>query len=196
MPTQYKILSKNIAYQGYFRIEAYELQFEKYDGNLSAPVKREIFERGIAVAVLPYDPILDKVVLIEQFRIGALKDDNSPWLLEVVAGIIEPGETPAEVARRETKEESGLDIQTLIPITKYWVSPGGTTETVDLFCAKVDASQAGGVFGLDLEDEDVKALAMSTEEAFAKVRSGEIRNAPSIIALQWLELNKAIFEGR
>lgn len=192
MDKQYDILEKKTVFQGYFRIDRYTVKFEKYKGGWSKPVLREVFKRGVAAAVLLYDPELDQVVLIEQFRIGALKDKRSPWLLEVVAGIIEEGETAADVAKRETLEEAGLPIKKLIPITQYWVSPGGCTETVDLFCAIVDASQAGGVHGLDEEAEDIKVIAMPSDEALNKINTGEICNAPTIIALQWLALNKKL----
>lgn len=192
MVKQYDILKKEVAFQGYFRINRYHLKFELYEGGWSKPIVREVFERGVAAAVLLYDPERDQVVLVEQFRVGALGDKRSPWLLEIVAGIIEEGESPADVAKRETLEEAGLPVKKLMPITKYWVSPGGCTETVDLFCAIVDASDAGGVHGLDDEAEDINVVPMAAEEAFKKVRCGEICNAPTIIALQWLELNKEL----
>jgi ADP-ribose pyrophosphatase len=186
---KYEILNQETAFQGYFRIERYHIKFEKYEGGWSKPVVREVFERGVAAAVLLYDPELDQVVLVEQFRVGALKGERSPWLLEIVAGILEEGESPADVAKRETLEEAGLPIKKLMPITKYWASPGGCTETVSLFCAIVDASGAGGVHGLDEEAEDIRVMPMSREAALKKVRNGEICDAPTIIALQWLALN-------
>jgi len=185
-----EIISHDIAYQGYFRIEKIKACYRVFEGGgWSNYIDREIFERGRAVAVIPYDPKLRKVVLIEQFRIGAMEDEVSPWLLEIVAGIIEPGETPEDVARREAKEEAGVNIMELIPITRYWVSPGGSTEHVDLFCGKVDASSAGGICGLDEEEEDIKVHVFDLEEAYALVQNGVINNSPAIIGIQWLMLN-------
>lgn len=196
MVKQFEVLDKKAVFQGYFRVDEYRLRFELHQGGWSEPVTREIFERGVAAATLLYDPKLDQVVLIEEFRPGVIASGESPWLLEIVAGIIESGEKPAEVARREALEEAGMAVSDLMPITQYWVSPGGTTETVYLFCGRVDASKAGGVFGLAEEGEDIKVSVVSSDEAFAKVRSGEIKDAPAIIALQWLELNKkTVFKG-
>jgi ADP-ribose pyrophosphatase len=188
MKKQVEIISHEIPYQGYFRIEKYKLRHELFAGGWTEPMEREVFERGRAAAVLPYDPKLNKVVLIEQFRIGAMQDKKSPWLLEVVAGIIDKGETPEEVCVREAKEEADLEILQLLPIAHYWVSPGGCTEYFDLFCGKVDASKAGGIHGLDHEHEDIKVHVVDVAKAFDMVRSGLIKNPPAIIGLQWLEL--------
>lgn len=183
-----EILSHEILFQGHYRMEKYKLRHKLFAGIWGEPMEREVFERGNAAAVLPYDPKLNKVVLIEQFRIGALQDECSPWLLEVVAGVIDEGEESSEVCRREAEEEAGLKILELIPISYYWASPGGCTERMDLFCGKVDASHAGGVHGLDHEHEDIKVHVFDVEDAFEMVRSGKINNQPAIIALQWLEL--------
>lgn len=188
MKKQVEIISHEVPFQGYFRIEKYKLRHELFAGGWTEPMEREVFERGRAAAVLPYDPKLNKVVLIEQFRIGAMADEASPWLLEVVAGIIDEGEVPEEVCVREAREEAGLIILQLLPITRYWVSPGGCTEHIDLFCGEVDASKASGIHGLDHEHEDIKVHVVDVEKAFDMVRSGLIKNPPAIIALQWLEL--------
>ncbi len=185
-----EIISHDIAFKGYFQIEKYQLRYKLFEGGWSDVITREVFERGQAAAVLPYDPIQDKVVLIEQFRVGALTDEKSPWLLEIVAGILNSKETHEQVAYRETQEEAGLDIIELTPITKYWVSPGGSTEGCALFCGKIDANKAGGIHGLDEESEDICVHVFDVQEAFDMVRRGIINNAPAIITLQWLELNK------
>lgn len=183
------IVDQTACYEGFFRIERYRLRHRLYSGEWSREIEREVFERGHAAAVLPYDPGLDLVVLIEQFRIGALGTPGDPWLLEIVAGITEPGETPEAVVRREAIEESGCPIHEVVPICDYFVSPGGTSESISLFCGRVDASQAGGTHGLKEEEEDIRVVVMSAQEAFAQVRSGAIRSAAPIIALQWLMLN-------
>ena len=185
-----EILSKEIAYQGYFRIEKYTLRHRLFRGGWSTPFTRELFERGHAVAVLLYDPKLHKIVLIEQFRIGALGKTDNPWLLELVAGIIEPGETTSEVAIRETQEEAGLHIFEMLPICNYWASPGGSTEKVTLFCAKVDASLAGGLHGLAEESEDIRVLVFEVDEVYKLLAAGKICNAPTIIAVQWFQLHE------
>jgi ADP-ribose pyrophosphatase len=186
-----EILDRTVCYQGFFRIDRYRLRHRLFSGAWGPELVREVFERGHAAAVLPYDPIRDEVVLIEQFRIGALGGSNNPWLVEIVAGMIEPDETPEAVVRREAIEESGCHIAELIPICDYFVSPGGTTERLALFCGRVDASDAGGTHGLVEEHEDIRVLVLSAEAAFGQVSSGEIKTAAPIIALQWLQLNRA-----
>jgi ADP-ribose pyrophosphatase len=185
-----EILDKTVCYEGFFRIERYRLRHRLFSGAWSRELVREVFERGHAAAVLPYDPVLDQVVLIEQFRIGALHAPGDPWLLEIVAGVIEPGETPEEVIRREAVEESGCHLQEVVPICEYLVSPGGTSERLSLYCGKVDASRAGGTHGLAEEEEDIRVVVMSVQEALVQMQTGNIRAAAPIIALQWLSLNR------
>jgi len=184
-----KILEQKTLYQDSSRIEHYKLKHRLFAGGWSKTFTRELFVRYNAVAVLPYDPKLNKVVLIEQFRIGALKDKTSPWLLELVAGIIDKNKSEEQIATLETKEEAGLEVIKLIPIYGYWTSPGGSSEYVTLYCAIVDANNAGGIHGVDDEHEDILVHVMDSKDAFAAVKSGRINNASTIIALQWLELN-------
>ncbi|KPJ68123.1 MAG: ADP-ribose pyrophosphatase [Coxiella sp. DG_40] len=186
-----KILEEKSIYEGFSKIIHYKLRHRLFKGGWSKSFERELSVRYNAVAVLPYDPKLDKVVLIEQFRIGALKDKTSPWLLELVAGVIDKQQPVEKIAYLETKEEAGLDIIDLIPIYSYWSSPGGSSEFVSLYCAIVDASKANGIHGMDDEHEDILVHVMNSEEAFAAVKSGRINNASTIIALQWLQLNYA-----
>ncbi len=184
------ILASETAYQGYFRLEKYRLKHRVFKGGWGAAIDRELFERGYAVGALPYDPKSDQVVLIEQFRLGALKDQRSPWLLECVAGVVDKAhESIEDTIHREADEEAGLDISALWPIYDYWVSPGGTSERIHLFCAKVDASQASGIHGLNEEGEDIRVHVIDREQAYAALATGEIDNALTIIALQWLQLN-------
>lgn len=185
-----KIIDEKIVYHGFLTLKKLSLQHRLFAGGMSAPLSRELLMRHLVSAVLPYDPDLDRVVLLEQFRIGALTDSQGPWQLELVAGILDTNETLEALALRETKEEAGLDVIELMPIYQYWVSPGGTDERVMLFCAKVDAAEAGGVYGILAENEDILVLTMPSEEAFAAVNSGRINNAATIIALQWLQLNR------
>lgn len=185
-----KILEKHTVYRGYFSIEKYSVQYRLFAGGWSKPVTREVFERGQAAAALLFDPVLNKIVLIEQFRVGVLGKNENPWLLELVAGIIDAGETPEQVALRETQEEAGLAAKQLMSICEYWASPGVCTETITLFCARVDASNAGGIHGLAEEQEDIRVHVIDTAIAYALVTNGTIKNAPTIIALQWLQLHE------
>ncbi|WP_082880402.1 NUDIX domain-containing protein, partial [Oleiphilus sp. HI0128] len=143
-----------------------------------------------ATCVIPYDPMEDKVVLLEQFRPGAILEDQSPWLLELVAGMNDEGEHPENVARREAQEEARLELGELEKICEYLVSPGGTTEKVYLYCAKVSVQGVGGVFGLAEEDEDIKVHCLDFEAAYKLVENGTINNAAAIMGLQWLALNR------
>lgn len=184
------VIEKELAFDGYFKILRYRLVHSLFAGGDGPEISREIFERGRAVAVLPYDPKRDEVVLIEQFRPGALGVEPDPWLIETIAGIVEPGEGLEDVARREAKEEAGLDFEKLEPVIRYFASPGGSTETVDLFVAKVDADDAGGFFGLREEGEDIKVHVIALDLALSWLSEGRIKVATTIIALQWLFLNR------
>lgn len=190
MNHQFEVLDKAIGYSGFFRMEKYRLRHELFSGGWSPDITRECLERGHAVAVLPYDPERDQIVLLEQFRIGALGFPGGPWLLEIVAGIMdEPEETPEDVARRETIEEAGCEILDLVPICHYLVSPGGTSESITLFCGRVNAAQVGGIRGVVDEHEDIRLHVVSRAEALNLLDSGRINSAAPIIALQWLKLN-------
>ena len=185
-----ELLGKSERYSGFFRINGYRLRHRLFAGGWSGAIEREVFERGHAVGVLPYDPVADSVVLIEQFRIGALVAGMSPWLIEVVAGIAEEGEAPEEVARRETQEEAGLEIQALMPMCRYLVSPGGSSESVRLYCGRVDSRGAGGIHGLAEEHEDIRVDRLAYGEAMSLLEEGRVTNSVSLIALQWLALHR------
>lgn len=191
----YKIIAKETLYDGFFKLDRFAIQHTLFAGGNTEVFSRELFERGEAAAVLLYDPQKDVVVLTEQFRIGAAVDNSgeSPWLLEVVAGIIEEGEQAEDVARREAQEEVDCIIQDLIPISRYWSSPGGTSEKIHLYCALLDSSGLGGIHGLEHEQEDILVRIIPFDQAYSAIASGAINNAATIIALQWLKLNQHLF---
>lgn len=193
-PNPVKIVEKKSVYRGFFRIDRYLVQHRLFKGGFSNILQREVFERGSAAAALLYDPILDKLVLIEQFRIGALKDPESPWLIEVVAGVLKPQEEPQDLIIRETQEEADLEILDLHYICRYWVSPGGSTEQITLFCGRVDARKAGGIHGLPEEGEDIRSIVLSPSDAYVLLEKGQIKNAPTIIGLQWFQKNKKFLQ--
>ncbi|MBK1874731.1 MULTISPECIES: NUDIX domain-containing protein [Marinobacter] len=186
-----KVEKREIVFQGFFRMDKLCLTHPRFDGRNMPQFTRELFIRGDATCVLPYDPERDEVVLLEQFRLGALGRDQSPWLLELVAGMNEEGESSEEVAQREAEEEAGLSFSKLEKICDYLVSPGGTTEMVYLYCGKVSTESAGGLFGLEEESEDIRAHVVSADEAIAMISDGRINNAAAIIAIQWLQINRA-----
>ncbi len=195
-PFQFKasdvtVEKRETVFQGFFRMDKLWLTHPRFDGREMPVFTRELFIRGDATCVLPYDPVRDEVVLLEQFRLGALGRDQSPWLLELVAGMNEDGEAPEDVAQREGQEEAGLSFAKLTKICDYMVSPGGTTELIHLFCGLISTEAAGGLFGVEHEHEDIRAHVVSADEAIAMIHDGRINNAAAIIALQWLELNRS-----
>jgi len=154
-------------------------------------LSREVFERDEVAAVVPYDPQRDEVVLIEQFRTGPMAlGHGSPWVIEIVAGILEPGETPVELAHRETIEETGRELLDVVPISAFFMAPGGSTEYCHLMCGRVDATDVAGIHGNPHEGEDIRVFAEPLETAYARIARGEISSSFSIIALQWLVLNR------
>lgn len=177
-------------YDGFFKVKLYDFDHATFEGEMMPSVKREVLERGHAVAVLPYDPVNNKLVMIEQLRIGALATKESPWLLEVVAGMIDKEESKEQVAIREAEEEAGLEITRLIPMLDYLSSPGGTDERLYLYLGIVDSAGAEGVYGLDHEQEDIRVQVFDYQDALDLLQSGEIDNAATVICLQWLALNK------
>ncbi len=198
MNHRFEIIDQSVGYSGFFRLEKYRLRHELFAGGWSADISRECLERGHAVAVLLYDPDADRVVLLEQFRVGALAFPGGPWLLEIVAGIMDdPAETVEEVARRETTEEAGCELLDLLPVCCYLVSPGGTSESITLFCGRVDTTTIQDqVRGIASEHEDIRLHIVSRTEALALLHTGRINSAAPIIALQWLELNRAMLLER
>jgi ADP-ribose pyrophosphatase len=186
-----EILKRDVLHQGFFCTARYHLRFKLFDGSWSNVILREMMERKSAVGVLPYDPILDRVVLIEQFRPGALSHPVNAWLLEIIAGLFDPHENSESVVKREAQEEAGCNILDLHPICEFFVSPGGSNEYFKLFCGRVDASQAEGIFGLPEENENIRAFSLSREEAYKLIQAGKIQTSPAIIALQWLQIHHA-----
>lgn len=157
-----------LIYDGFFALEKRRLRHRLFNGGWSETVDREVHVRRDAVGVLLYDPARDRVVLVEQVRAGALDDARSPWKLEPVAGLVEAGESPAEVARREAQEEAGCEIDELIELHRYYPSPGACTEQVTMFCGLIDSSGVGGVHGLDTEHEDILVHVMPLTAAFGE----------------------------
>lgn len=188
------VLQRAPGYRGFFAIDKVLLKHRLYAGGWSEAFTRELFLRDPAAGVLLYDPDRDELVLVEQFRIGALLDaeqrGTSPWLLEVVAGIMAPDESATELSRREAREEAGCEVLDLVHISDYYNSPGGSNERISLYCARVDASTAGGIHGLEVENEDIRALVLSFDEAWQALQDGRMNNAMAIIAMQWLYINK------
>lgn len=183
------IEQEKIVYHGFFRLKEYRLRHRLFAGDWSESITREVFVRGDAVGVLLYDPKQHAVVLVEQFRTGALKDTDTPWLIEIVAGGIPAGETPEVVAIKEVFEETGLQVTNVHPMVSYYASPGGNAEKFYLFYAIIDASLAGGIHGLKDEHEDIRVRVFSLEECQRALAGGKVNNGMTLIALQWLQMH-------
>lgn len=198
MPANMKwsIINKTLQYDGFFKLSVIKLQHELFAGGNSPVLRRELIDKGDAVSVLPYDPLRDEVVLVEQFRIGAADDNNGPWCIEVIAGYQEPGETAEGVVIREALEEAGCVISELESMYRFYSSPGGSSEQVEVFFARTDTSGIGGIHGLDEEGEDIKVHVVSSQLAFEWLDSGRIDSAMPIIALQWFRANRDLIRER
>ena len=179
-----------VAYQGRFRVSRYKFRHGLHQGGQSGILNREVFERGHAAAVLPYDPRRDEVVLIRQFRAGPYVAGRHPWTWEIVAGIIEQDESAEAVARREAVEEASLEIREVIPMHDVIVSPGASSEACTIFLGHADTTNAGGVFGLESEGENILVKVLPFTEVRTMLEHGEIDNAIGVIALQWLALHR------
>jgi len=184
-----EIIARETLYSGFFSMDLYRFRHRLFNGEMSGEIRREIFERGHAAVLLPFDPVRDEVVLVEQIRIAAYDVSESPWLLEMVAGMIEEGESVEDVARREALEEAGLIVGRTKPVLSYLASPGGTSERLSIMVGEVDATTADGIHGLADENEDIRVHVVSREQAYQWVEEGKIDNAASVIALQWLQLH-------
>lgn len=186
----FELIEDEPIYSGFFSLSRIRLRHTLFRGGWSEPLDRELFHRGKSVAVIPYDPAADQVVLIEQFRVGAMFVNKDPWLLEVVAGVFEDGESPEDVAHREASEEAGCQIRRLVRIAEFFPTPGGCSEKITLFCGIVDSRGVGGVHGLGEEHEDILARVVGFDQAMEWLEQGRIQAAIPIIALQWLALNR------
>ncbi len=191
-----ELAERRCLHQGFFRLEELHLRHRLFEGGWSGRVVREVHHRHDAVGVLLYDVERDTVVLVEQFRAGALDDPHSPWKVEVVAGLVERGESAAEVARRETKEEAGCEVGELIELHTYYPSPGACDERVTLFCGLVDSRGLGGVHGLDEEHEDIRVHVLPFTRAWELLQAGRLDNAMCLIAFHWLAGERASLRAR
>jgi ADP-ribose pyrophosphatase len=184
-----EVIRRETPFDSFLKVDKLRLNHRLFEGGRSEEIDRELLVKTPAVGVLLFDPEREDVVMVRQFRVGMLDDEDSPWPLELVAGLVDKDETAEQVAIRETTEETGLKASKLTKICAYFNSPGASSEKVHLYCARVDSSAAGGIHGLDHEHEDIQVEVLSAAEAFSAVESGTINNAMSIIALQWLQLN-------
>jgi len=181
-----EVTSQETVFQGYFRMDALTLRHKRFDGSWTQGIRRELFQRGDAVAVLPWDVKEDRIILIEQFRPGAIRGSDSPWMLEAIAGVVEDDESDETVAHREALEEAGCVMDALLPITSYYPSPGACSEQIRLFIGRLTTAAVGEVRGVETENEDILVHSVTRKEAIALLDAGKINNGLTIIALHWL----------
>ena len=185
------VLSRRTLHGGYIRVDELLLRHRLFGGGESGEIRRELIVRPRGVGILLYDPGRREAVLVRQFRVGMIDEERGPWMLELVAGMVDGGEDPLQVARRESREESDIDPVKVIRICDYYNSPGVGNERITLFCGQVDASTAGGIHGLATENEDIEVVVVPCDDLVAAVESGLINNAMTIIAVQWLQLHES-----
>ncbi|PZO65556.1 MAG: NUDIX hydrolase [Paracoccus denitrificans] len=190
---QVESLSCAEPYSDYFAVEAHRLRHTTFAGGWSADLRRAVFVSGDACVVLPWDPVRDLVLLIEQFRPGPFaRHDPNPWLIETIAGRIDAGESPEDAARREAIEEAGLTLHELIQAPSAYSSPGMVAEYLYNFVAITELDPATGtVGGLETEDEDIRSFTVPREELTRMAMAGEIGNGPLLTLALWLECSHA-----
>lgn len=185
---KWEMLEKETLYSGYFDYLKISSRYQRYDNKWSKKIEREIFERGDAVSILLYDPKEDSVVMVEQFRSGAIRHPKGPWTLEIVAGTLEDDESPEECIVREVQEEAGITLNNpLLKISDYLLSPGGSTERMWLFFSETNSADAEGSFGLEDSGENTKVVVLKRKDAMKMIEDGEIFVASAILSLYWLE---------
>lgn len=194
---KYEIIKRETLFQGYFRVDRYHVQHEKFAGDVSAPLTREIFHRSKQVAgVLLFDPQNDKVVLIEQFRAGVIPSGENPWLMEITMGMVDANEAPEQAARREAFEETGCTVTDLQPIAQFFSSPGGTSEQIVLYAGRTVAPAQGGVYGLANEHEDIRVHVMDAVRAIGLIYANKIRDSQTMVAMQWFAMHHTELRSR
>jgi len=176
-------------YKGFFELVGVDLRHDLFAGGESRVLHRELLSHGDVSVVLPYDPQRDELVLIEQFRVGARKREDGPWLTEVVAGYQEPGERPEDVAIRESFEEAGCHVSELRQMLRYYSTPGGSTERIYLYLGRTSTQGVGGIHGLEAEGEDIRVHVVSPPTAYEWLENGRIDSAMTVIAIQWFRLH-------
>ncbi len=183
--TKVEILEHKDGYAGFYRVAVLKLQHETFTGTMSPVLTREVFERGNAAAVLPYDPKADTVLLIRQFLVGAHLAGRPNRPLQVIAGMVDPGESGLDVARREAMEEAGCKIGRVEQAHSFLPSPGGSSERLETFVGEADLTAAGGQFGLEEENEDIYAEVYAADEAIALLDQGMIEAGPAVVLLSY-----------
>lgn len=192
-PGDVEITARAEPYARFFAVEEYDLRHRRFDGAMSGEMHRAVFVSCDAACALPYDPVRDEVLLIEQFRPGPMaRGDAEPWMLEGVAGRVDPGETPEEAIRREAGEEAGITLGALYPVAGYYPTPGTMSEYLYAYVGIADlGTVATGTAGLAEEHEDIQSHILPFARLMELVASGEVENGVLLIMAYWLQANRA-----
>jgi len=193
---KWSIVNQKMLYSGFFRLDEFELRHDLFNGGQTPLLRRELLDRHHAAGVLPYDPVRDEVVMIEQFRIGAGTAPSGPWLMEIIAGYLGPGEAPEAVVVREAVEEADCMVTDILPMSRYYSSPGSSSEQIHLYLGRTNSAGLGGVHGLAHEGEDIRVHVVPVQKVFEWLDSGRIDNAMALIALLWFRLNREAIRAR
>lgn len=182
------IENKRYILDDYFKVEEAYLRFEQFNGEMSRKIRRLSLERGDSVAILVYNTTTEKIILVNQFRYPTYQHGDG-WVLETIAGMIDHEEESEHTAQREIREETGLTINTFEQIASFYLTPGGSSERIFLYYSEVSGEKAKykKTGGLLREGEDIKVVELSLADAMAKIRSGEIMDAKTIIGIYWLQ---------
>ena len=189
MNTKFKIINKKNIHSGFFKMNEVTLKYKKYNGSWSNEIKRELFGGAQVSAVLPYDPKKNEIVLIQQFRPGTISKNYNNYLYEIVAGIIDDGESPETAAKRECLEETGCKVKKLTPIQGYFPAPGSSESFYNLYLAEIETFKGERIMGLENENEDIFVKSYKISDVKEKLEAGKIINGLTLIALQWFFLN-------
>jgi ADP-ribose pyrophosphatase len=190
MDGKIEVLNQEWLSQGFMKLKKYTVQHEGFDGGTIGPFTREIVLRKTAVGVLPYDPVADKILLIEQFRLAAHLGAMPAWQREVIAGISDKDESPEDLARREAKEEANCEVTDMVEMTRFLPSPGMTNEVLILYCGRMNSGQTTGVHGLATEYEDIRSSLFDAREIPDLIAHRTAGNSPLMIALYWMQANR------
>ena len=188
----YRIKKRERVYQGFFAMDKYSLEHDRFDGG-KLEIVRENMERGDAAAMLLYDPKVDEVLLLEQFRIGPAVRSDNPWLIEIVAGMVDQGESAEQAVIRESQEEAGYKPYETRFLGRYYTTPGACSERIDLFLGLVDKNKpVGSGGGCDQEHEDIRSFWVKRQEALAMLDEGKIASGAPMLALLMAFGNKGV----
>ncbi|WP_366654392.1 NUDIX domain-containing protein [Fodinicurvata sp. EGI_FJ10296] len=190
-----ELVGRDRIHDGFVKLDKIMIRHSRFDGTMSKPLEREVIIRRPAAAVLPYDPLRDRIILIEQFRPAPYLVEGPSWMIELVAGLIDPGESPEQTVRREALEEAGLTIGRLARIGAFYSSQGACTEKVTCFCGEVDSTRAEGLFGAKNEDEDIRAYSVPADRFVDEALSGKLDNATALVCGLWFAAMRARGSG-